>query len=247
MEHILKISLAATISGVVGTGFGGILALFFKDADKRFMAFILELAAGLMLSVVCFSLLPDAFAIANIYTVIGGLIIGILLAVMLQENIKYKNNNKNKTLETNTFYRTGFLMAIALGVHNLPEGLAIGTGFDVSYGLGVSLILVILVHDIPEGISVCLPLRKSGMSAFKSALITAATGLPMGIGAFIGAYFGYISEQIMALSLAIAGGTMLYIALGDIIPESKKLYGGRIAAVGNCIGFIAGIIVSILF
>ncbi len=242
MEHILKVSFTAMFSGVIGTGLGGLLGLVFKNTNNRIFAFILEFSAGLMLSVVCFSLIPDALKLSNIFIIFTGLFIGIIFAAFVQEKVHIDISNRKDT----SYLTTGLLLAIALSAHNLPEGLAIGTGFDVSRSLGISLLLVILVHDVPEGIAVSLPLKKGGVSTLKAALVTAMTGLPMGIGAFIGAYLGYISDDIIALSLCIAGGTMLYISVGDIIPQSKKLYGGRFAAFGNCLGFLIGIAVSVM-
>ena len=87
-----------------------------------------------------------------------------------------------------------------------------------------------------------VPMKNGGMSKIRALTYTILSGVTTGIGAFFGAFVGQISEGLISICLAIAAGAMLYIVSGELIPESNKLYKGRIGFIGNVIGFIVGII-----
>lgn len=156
--------------------------------------------------------------------------------------VKKKFSNKKKTTTTNSLLKTGIIVSIGLALHNFPEGLAIGSGFGASLKLGYSLALAILLHDIPEGVSMAVPMKNGGMKRTKVIFYVILSGVTTGIGAFFGALVGTISQEIIAICLSFAAGAMLYIVSGELIPESNKLYRGRIASIGNILGFILGIL-----
>ena len=110
--------------------------------------------------------------------------------------------------------------------------------------LGIGLAIAICMHDIPEGISMAVPMKNGGMKIWKVLLYVFLSGVTTGIGAFFGAIIGNISKTIIAISLSFAAGAMLYIVSGELIPESNKLYSGRIGAVGNMLGFIIGVLAT---
>ena len=87
-----------------------------------------------------------------------------------------------------------------------------------------------------------VPMKSGGMSKFKALIYTFLSGVTTGIGAFFGAFVGNISTQMIGICLAFAAGAMLYIVSGELIPESNKIYKGRMGFIGNILGFILGII-----
>ena len=91
-----------------------------------------------------------------------------------------------------------------------------------------------------------IPMKTGGMKIYKIMTYVILSGLATGAGALIGAIIGKVSEEIIAICLSFAAGAMLYIVSGELIPESNKLYKGRISALGNMIGFIVGIFVTVL-
>lgn len=151
-------------------------------------------------------------------------------------------NKESKAKSTNSLLKTGIIVSIGLALHNFPEGLAIGSGFGASLKLGYSLALAILLHDIPEGVSMAVPMKNGGMKKAKVIFYVILSGITTGIGAFFGALVGTISQEIIAICLSFAAGAMLYIVSGELIPESNKLYRGRIASIGNILGFVLGIL-----
>ena len=149
---------------------------------------------------------------------------------------------KKLAINKNGLLTTGIIVSIGLALHNFPEGLAIGSGFGTSIVLGYSLAIAICMHDIPEGISMAVPMKAGGMKKTKVILYVILSGVTTGIGAFVGACIGGISEQIISMCLSFAAGAMLYIVSGELIPESNKLYNGRLSALGNIIGILIGLI-----
>ena len=232
LDNILQTTLLGLFFGTFGTTIGGIIGVAFKNPSNKLLSFILQFAAGLMSAVICFDLIPEAMEISNISDVFIGIFIGIVSMIFCDNQIKKMYNKKEKN-KNNSLLKTGIIVGIGLAIHNFPEGLAIGSGFESSIKLGYSLALAIALHDIPEGISMAVPMKNGGMSKTKAIILTLLSGITTGIGAFFGAIVGGISEEIIGICLSFAAGAMLYIVSGELIPESNKIYKGRMGAIGN--------------
>lgn len=248
MENLGIISFYGLIFGMIGTSVGGFIGAFIKLSSDKYLCFILEFAAGLMTAIICFDLIPESLNIIGISLCIIGIFIGILSMIYCNKLVNQYSSpfNSNLNYFKNSMFQTGIIIAIGLAIHNFPEGLAIGAGFESSNTLGLKLAIAIALHDIPEGISIALPLKISGSSKLKSILITTISGLTTGLGAFFGVIIGNISENLIGLSLSFAAGCMLYIVACELIPESKKRYSGRFASLGNMLGLISGLFTKIL-
>ena len=251
MQNIMNTAVLGLFFGTIGTTIGGIIGCSLKSQSNKFLSFILSFAAGLMMAVICFDLIPEALGLSQITEVIIGIVLGIIVMIfcdLIVDKIFSKkpilNQNTNKV--SNNLLKTGIIVSIGLAIHNIPEGLAIGSGFEASLKLGFSLAIAICFHDIPEGISMALPMKNGGMKAYKIMFYVILSGIATGVGALIGSIVGKISEQIIAIALSFAAGAMLYIVSGELIPESNSLYKGRISALGNMVGFIIGICVTLL-
>lgn len=242
MDNIITTTLLGLFFGTFGTTIGGVIGILIKNPSNKLLSFILSLASGLMIAVVCFELVPEASKISNVKNVIIGLILGIIIMIIC--DIKVKNKLSNKKIKTTTLLKTGIVVSIGLAIHNIPEGLAIGTGFESSIKLGFSLAIAIAIHDVPEGISMAVPMKQGGLKKYKILTYVILSGITTGIGAFIGAIIGNISEKIIAICLSLAAGAMLYIVSGELTPESNKLYSGKMSSMGNMLGFILGYIAT---
>ena len=197
---------------------------------KVIFTLVLTLVVGLVsmvLGIEFFGGYPELGAIVSI-AVASGLIV-------------YFNNKK---IKGNSLLKTGIVVSIGLAIHNIPEGLAIGTGFEASMKLGYSLAIAIAIHDIPEGISMAAPMKKGGLKSGKILFYVILSGVTTGLGAFVGAIVGNISQKVIAVCLALAAGAMLYIVSGELTPEYNKLYSGKMSSIGNMIGFILGLIAT---
>ena len=242
MNEILRTTLIGLFFGTFGTTIGGIIGITFKNTSNKFLSFILEFAAGLMISIVCFDLVPEAMELSSLSITFLGIFLGVGCMIICDSAIKDKFNSKAGIKKNNSLLKTGIVVGIGLALHNFPEGLAIGSGFGASFKLGISLALAIALHDVPEGISMAVPMKSGGMKPTRALLLTFASGITTGIGAFFGAILGSVSQSLISLCLAFAAGAMLYIVSGELIPESNKLYRGRIASIGNILGFVLGIV-----
>ena len=194
------------------------------------------------MAVICFDLIPEALEISSITSTIIGIIFGIVTMIFCDVIVEKKISNNNEFIRNyNSLLKTGIIVSIGLAIHNFPEGLAIGSGFEASMRLGLSLAIAICLHDVPEGISMAVPMKNGGMKIPKVIFYVVLSGITTGVGAFFGAIIGSISKEIIAICLSFAAGAMLYIVSGELIPESNKLYNGRMSAVGNILGFLIGI------
>lgn len=152
MNEILKTTLIGLFFGTFGTTIGGIIGVKFKNPSKKFLSFILAFASGLMLAIVCFDLLPEAFNLTNLPTAFLGIFLGIVMMIICDLLVDKKFNKSTRFKDSkNALLKTGIVVSIGLALHNLPEGLAIGSGFGASIKLGLSLAIAICLHDIPEG------------------------------------------------------------------------------------------------
>lgn len=233
MKSIHTITLIGFIVGVLGTGLGGLLSTFIKVSRNNLMSVILGFTGGLMLSIATFQLLPESYLLGGIWVELFGIILGMLLIILAEKWIPQDGYNP--------MLRSGIILGISIGLHNLPEGLAIGAAFIADNNIGLALSVAMILHNLPEGLAMAIPLRLSKVSSLKILFFTMVAGLPTGLGTFLGAYLGNVSDLYISLCLSFAGGTMLYIVCDDLIPNAKTLCKGKASTICIIIGFILGI------
>ena len=133
-------------------------------------------------------------------------------------------------------------MVLAVTLHNLPEGMAIGSGASHDAQMGLTLAVLIALHNIPEGMSIGVPLIAGGMAKWKAVLLTALSGAPTLVGGALGAYLGSGGDALVAISLALAAGAMLYVTYCEILPQVILLNQERGPAVFTIMGIILGLL-----
>ena len=158
----------------------------------------------------------------------------------------YEMHMKGKS-DNRDLFIAGVVMAAAIALHNLPEGMVIGASFaadsgNIAGGGGLIIAIVIGLHNIPEGMSVSVPLISGGTKPLKAILITALSGAPTIIGAIIGYKLGLLSPAWLSISLSFAGGAMLYVVLGELLPESFLMWKSKAPGAFALIGTLVGII-----
>lgn len=247
ITYILLISLGA---GVLGTGVGGALGLLFKKSGNKAISSVLNFASGVMLAVVCFDLIPEAEALTGNKIYITAITIALSAAVifglsMLVKRIKKRVENNSADIaearKTN-LARAGLVMALALSLHNFPEGMAIGgTGaLPDNFSKALLIAALLALHNIPEGMAITVPMVTGGISRPKAFFWSVLAGGITVIGAAAGYVLGSISTFVTALCLASAAGAMLYVTFAEIIPESMALHGGKSSSIFLLVGIIVG-------
>ena len=143
--------------------------------------------------------------------------------------------------------RSGLILLVALSLHKLPEGIAIGAAGTHNMALSILLAFTAILHCLPEGMAIGAPLICGGMSKKKAIFLTAIGGIPTVIGGAIGIVVGSISDVVLALVLAIAAGTMLFVVFGEIIPQSLSLTKSKLTSYAAMLGFLIGLIAIFVF
>ena len=166
--------------------------------------------------------------------------------VFTSENVTLPEQNpKNKVAHKALSWKRILLLIIAITVHNIPEGLAVGIGFaavgksmSASFANARNLAIGIGIQNFPEGLAVSLPLCGAGLSTWKSFWYGQLSGMVEPIAGVIGALVFSIAEPILPYALAFAAGAMIYVVNDDIIPEAQEYGNGKLASLMSIIGFI---------
>ena len=149
-------------------------------------------------------------------------------------------------------FLAGLVMAAAIALHNVPEGMVIGASFARTVDQiltnrgGLIMALVIGLHNIPEGMAVAVPLISGGMSKGRSVAVTALSGAPTILGALMGFLIGAISPTALVISLSFASGAMLYVVFGELLPESILMWKSKLPAAMVILGMLTGLIIIYL-
>jgi ZIP family zinc transporter len=224
----------ATLASILGTGAGGFAGCF-GGRVKGVLSAVLGFTAGLMLAIVCFGLLPEAYGTGGMPVALVGLASGVAAVWLAGSFLPGKAGG----LE-----RTSFLVLTAIALHNLPEGLAIGSGWAAMPELGAKLAFVICLHDLPEGMAITAPMAAAKSARpYRQALMALLTGIPTALGAFLGVWIGSVSHFWMSWCLGFAAGAMLYVTTGEMVPQLMKAEGRR-KTFWQLVGFTVGVIVS---
>ena len=254
---MLKTLLVASAAGIIGTGLGGIIGMFFGNSSKKALSSLLSFAGGVMLSIVCFDLIPEALSLSSVLITAVSIFLGILVVQALNTVIDHITHTEEthveledlrhqqgliSTSQEKSMLRSGFIMFAAIALHNLPEGMAIGSATSHDATMGLTLAFLIALHNIPEGMSIGVPLIEGGMNKWKAIGLTSLSGAPTLIGGLIGALLGGVGDLPIAVSLALAAGAMLYVTFCEVLPQAILLHHGRRPAHYTIIGIVLGFI-----
>ncbi len=238
--NIIAFTLKITILGVISSGIGGFLGGIIRPKDKNLLSSMYQITGGIMTGIVCFDMLPESFEMANVFYCIISVIIGIVLIykmeVYAEKNTVNKKNSKYST--------TAIIVIFSMALHNILEGLAIGASMMYSTSLGISVLVSMLLHDIPEGAIVGVSEYTSKTNIFKITIDSMLVGMSVGVGVFIGQILGTVSDELIAISLSVAAGAMLYISSCELIPNSIKISNNKSTYLMYIIGILIGALIT---
>lgn len=246
-------ALMATLFTWFVTALGAAMVFFFKKINRKVLDGMLGFAAGVMIAASFWSLLSPAIELAEetssmpwIPAVIGFLSGGAFLWLADQFLPHLHLGFPTEEAEgVSTSWRRSVLLVMAITLHNIPEGLAVGVAFGaVAAGIpaaslagAVALAIGIGIQNFPEGAAVSVPLRREGFSRTKSFLYGQASGIVEPIAGVIGAAAVLLMRPILPYALSFAAGAMIYVVVEELIPESQLQKNTDIATIGAMLGF----------
>ena len=243
----LRYALLGGFSGFGATALGALAAIALRDISSRKQDIMLGFAAGMMLAASSFSLILPGIEAAQAITgsqlwaacvVVLGLGLGVALMVGLDRFVPHEHAEiGRKGPDTERFNRV-WLFVLAITLHNLPEGMAIGVSFaNGDLRVGMPLTTAIAIQDIPEGLAVVLALRVTGISAFRAALIAIGSGIMEPLGAVVGLGISSGFALGYPIALGLAAGAMIFVVSHEVIPETHRNGHETPATLGLMIGF----------
>ena len=236
-----------TAAGVGGaTVIGALLGFLIKNPSHKFNDTVLSFAAGVMLAAAVIGLILPSLeynsgAWWNILLVIAGIFCGAVCLNLIDKLVPHLHKMTGVDLEAHPekTEKLGkvLLFVIAIGIHNLPEGIAAGVSFGGDVTQAIAVAGGIALQNIPEGMVIIAPMLAAGMSRGRTFVIAMMTGLVEVLGTFIGYFAVSVSEAILPFALAFAGGTMLYVISDEMIPETHAHGSERAATYALLLGF----------
>lgn len=258
----MQIFLGLLLTAIAGlaTGIGSCIAFFAKRSDTKFLSCALGFSGGVMIYISLVELLAGSQqeliglfgqrpgALAAIGAFFGGMAVAMLIDKLIPG---YENPHEVRKLEEMTapqhsdkLIRSGKLFALAVAVHNFPEGMAVFTSALTDPTTGISIALAIAIHNIPEGITVSVPIYHATGSKKKAFLYSFLSGLAEPLGALVAWAFllPFLSPALLAVTFAAVAGIMVFISFDELLPLAEE-YGEHHLAI---LGLIGGMLVMAL-
>ncbi len=261
MDEFVLMALCATLGTWFVTALGAAMVIFFKSPSARFLNLMMGFAAGVMIAASFWSLLAPAIERAEMnsevpaYLVAAAGFLSGAVFMWISDKIVSFSRSKANSVQAKSSVRINRIIMLVLSItlHNIPEGLAVGVAFG-ALGNGafspealmgaITVAVGIGLQNFPEGAAVSLPLRREGCSRRKSFLIGQASGMVEPIAGIIGAWLVVYVNMILPYALSFAAGSMILVAVHELIPECQK--NQENAPYSSTMGIILGFAVMML-
>jgi len=245
MDPITTALLASLASGLA-TGVGALPALLFKSPSERLFDAMLGFAAGIMIAASMFGLLVPAFRLGGVPIAILGSIIGI--AFLDRVNLWIPHLHRLRGAEgPSAGLRRIWLLLLAMVIHNIPEGLAVGVSFgQEEFRAGLTIAIGIGLQNLPEGLAIAFPLMREGYSRWRAVTYATLAGLVEPVVGLAGITLVTAAQSLLPMGLAFAAGAMLYVVFQEIIPESYRRGYQREATFSTLLGMLVMVTIAYL-
>lgn len=265
METNVILALLLTLGAGLATGVGSAIALFAKTTNRAFLSFALGLSAGVMIYVSFMELLFQArIQLSEIEGVTRGNVItvlcffgGIAIAALIDKMVPaVENPHEPKSVEDlsvtpsckeKKLARMGLITALAIAIHNFPEGIATFISAVEQPEIGIAIAAAIAIHNIPEGIAVSVPIYYATGSRRKAFWYSFMSGLAEPVGAMIAwlVLMPFMTPTLLYCTFAAVSGIMVYISLDELLPASRE-YGHHHASIYGLVGGMAVMAFSLI-
>jgi ZIP family zinc transporter len=246
-------ALVATLFTWLVTAAGAALVFFFKSINRKTLDAMLGFAAGVMIAASYWSLLAPAIEMAEESNLpawvpaTSGFLLGGAFLWLIDKLLPHLHPGfpKEEAEGISTNWQRSILLVLAITIHNIPEGLAVGVAFgalaadlpSATLGGAIALAMGIGIQNFPEGTAVSVPLRREGLSRFKSFWYGQLSGVVEPIAGVLGAVAVIYMRPILPYALAFAAGAMIYVVVEELIPESQLQKHTDVATIGAMLGF----------
>jgi len=266
MSNSVLFAFGLTLFAGLATGVGSALAFFAKKTNTRFLSISLGFSAGVMIYVSMIEIFVKARAALEMslgpakgywWTTIA-FFSGILFIAIIDKMVpSFENPHEARRIEDmdeehakkQQLLRMGMFSALAIGIHNFPEGLATFTSALSDPTLGVSIAVAIAIHNIPEGIAVSVPLYYATGSKKKAFFYSFLSGLSEPVGALVGygIFYKFFNDITFGLLFASVAGIMVFISLDELLPTAEKYGEHHLAIYGLIVGMLVMALSLLLF
>ncbi|EKE02663.1 MAG: hypothetical protein ACD_20C00348G0004 [uncultured bacterium] len=257
MENTVLFAFLLTLFAGLATGVGGILGFFIKKRNLITLSLGLGFSAGVMIYVSFAEIITKAEE--SLVIVLGdslgswlaliSFFAGIALAFIVdwslpetinQDELQIETDQDNSRICSQKLHRIGIFTAIAIAIHNFPEGLATFMAGLSEPALGISIAVAIAIHNIPEGIAVSIPIYNATGSKKKAFLYSALSGLSEPLGAILGYTLlrSLFNELTFGILFALVAGIMIYISFDELLPAAREYGKGHITILGVTLGML---------
>jgi ZIP family zinc transporter len=244
----VAVALGLTLLAGLSTGIGSAIAYFIRRPKILYLSFALGLSAGVMVYVSFMELLPTAFdrvgePLSLLFFFLGIAFIGFVdLLVPEKENPhNFEGMEEPKHPDqTHALMRTSVMTALAIGIHNFPEGMATFASALSDVRLGLFIAIALALHNIPEGIAVSMPILYATGNRNKAFLYSFLSGVSEPIGALLGyaLLMPFLTPAVLAGTLAFVAGIMIYISLDELLPMAHSYGHGHLVISGVVLGML---------
>jgi len=266
MEQNILIPLLLTLFAGLATGIGSLIAFFARQTNKRFLSFSLGLSAGVMIYVSFVELLRNAEDTltaewghtSGMFVTVLCFFLGIGLIAIIDRMVpSFENPHEVRSVESMQekpsaamnakLHRMGIMTALAIGIHNFPEGIATFMAAVESPTLGIAIAVAIAIHNVPEGIAVSVPIYYATGNRKKAFLYSLLSGIAEPIGALLGwlVLMPFMSPTMMGCVFAAVAGIMVFISLDELLPAARE-YGEHHISIYGLVAGMAIMAVSLI-
>lgn len=265
MEREVILSLGLTTIVGLSMGLGSLLSFFVKETNKKFLALSLSFSAGIMIYVSFMAILPEGMELIEEamgehgnFIALGAFFGGMLITAIVEKLVHkfgghyhghdhdnghhhdHEHHHEHHHHEEGHLSKLGLMSAIAIAIHNLPEGLAIFTAGLKDITVAVPIAAAVVLHNIPLSIAISVPIYYSTGSKKKAFLYSLLVGLCQPFGAIMGYLIlsRFFNDMVFGVLFSIVAGIMIFVSLDELLPASQKYEDHHLSVYGAIAGMI---------